>query len=76
MEPIKVLTANIDKPNSMSIDTYLQGGGYGALKKAFAMTPDQVTQMVKDSELRGRGGAGFPTGMKWSFVPKNSGRPI
>ncbi|HUP64726.1 MAG TPA: NADH-quinone oxidoreductase subunit NuoF [Thermoanaerobaculia bacterium] len=75
MEPLKILTANIDKPNSASIDTYLQSGGYAALKTALAMKPDEVIQAVKDSELRGRGGAGFPTGMKWGFVPKNSGNP-
>jgi NADH-quinone oxidoreductase subunit F len=75
MEPIKVLTANIDKPNSASIDTYLQSGGYDAARQALKMTPDAIIQMVKDSELRGRGGAGFPTGMKWSFVPKNAPKP-
>ena len=72
MDPIKVLTANIDKENSASIDTY---GDYEAARKALAMTPDQIVQVVKDSELRGRGGAGFPTGMKWSFVPKNAPKP-
>jgi NADH-quinone oxidoreductase subunit F len=75
MEPIKVLTANIDKPNSTSIDVYIDGGGYKAIEKALKMTRDEVTQVVKDSEMRGRGGAGFPTGMKWSFVPKNAPKP-
>src|SRR3954454_18302818 len=75
MEPIKVLTANIDKPNSTSIDVYLDGGGYKALEKALKMTRDEVTQLVKDSEMRGRGGAGFPTGNKWGFVPKNAPKP-
>jgi NADH-quinone oxidoreductase subunit F len=72
MEPIRVLTANIDKPNSMSIDVY---GDYAQARKALAMTPDQIIQIVKDSEMRGRGGAGFPTGNKWSFVPKNAPKP-
>ncbi len=45
------------------------------LRKALAMTPDAIIQEVKDSALRGRGGAGFPTGMKWSFVPKDSAKP-
>jgi len=76
MQPIKVLTANIDKPNSASIDTYLAGGGYETLKAALKMAPDAITQIVKDSEMRGRGGAGFPTGMKWGFIPKNAQKPI
>ncbi|HVT02150.1 MAG TPA: NADH-quinone oxidoreductase subunit NuoF [Thermoanaerobaculia bacterium] len=76
MEPIKVLLANVDKPNSTSIDTYIAGGGYSALKKALQMKPDEITEVVKQSEMRGRGGAGFPTGMKWSFVPKNAQKPI
>jgi len=76
MQPIKVLTANMDKPNSMSIDSYLQSGGYEALKTSLKMKPEEITEVVKNSELRGRGGAGFPTGMKWSFVPKNATKPI
>ncbi|MCU1347476.1 MAG: NADH-quinone oxidoreductase, subunit [Acidobacteria bacterium] len=72
MEQIKVLLANIDKPNSQSIETY---GDYAAARAALQMTPDQIVNLVKDSELRGRGGAGFPTGMKWSFVPKNAPKP-
>ena len=76
MEQIKVLLANIDKPDSTSIDTYMAGGGYEDARKALTtMKPDEVTQLVKDSELRGRGGAGFPTGNKWSFVPKNAPKP-
>ena len=75
MDPIKVLTANIDKPNSTSIRTYMAAGGYKAVEKALKMTQDEVINLVKDSELRGRGGAGFPTGMKWSFVPKNAPKP-
>src|ERR671933_238913 len=75
MEQTRVLTANIHKPNSTSIDVYLDGGGYKAARKALKMTPDEIIQVVKDSELRGRGGAGFPTGAKWGFVPKNAPKP-
>src|SRR5437763_5409834 len=75
MEQIRVLLANIDKPNSTAIDTYVASGGYEQARKALGMAPADITQIVKDSELRGRGGAGFPTGMKWSFVPKNAPKP-
>ena len=54
---------------------YVRDGGYEALKKALRMSPDEVIDLVKKSNLRGRGGAGFPTGMKWSFVPKQSAKP-
>ena len=70
MEP-KVLLARVTKPDSHRIETYVADGGYQALRKAlFEMTPDQVVEEVKASGLRGRGGAGFPAGMKWSFLPK------
>ena len=59
--------------DSFKIDVFLQNGGYQALEKALReMTPDSIIDEVKKSSLRGRGGAGFPTGMKWSFVPKDS----
>jgi NADH-quinone oxidoreductase subunit F len=76
MDPIRVLTANIDKPNSESIDVYIDGGGYEPLKKAFGMSREQIVEEVKNSELRGRGGAGFPTGAKWGFIPKEPKKPI
>jgi len=73
-EPI--LTQNVHKENSRSIATYEQSGGYSALRKVFKeMSPAEVVDEVKASNLRGRGGAGFPTGVKWSFVPKNTGKP-
>jgi NADH-quinone oxidoreductase subunit F len=75
MDQIKVLLANIDKPNSTSIDVYIDGGGYKALETSLKMQPGEIIDLVKASELRGRGGAGFPTGMKWSFVPKNAPKP-
>jgi NADH-quinone oxidoreductase subunit F len=62
-------------PDSRVIATYLAAGGYEGWKKAFTMAPDAVTKEVTDSELRGRGGAGFPTGRKWSFVPKDHPGP-
>ncbi len=65
-----VLLANVDRPNSEKIDTYLKYGGYQALKKVLSMSPESIIAEVKNSGLRGRGGAGFPTGVKWGFMPK------
>jgi NADH-quinone oxidoreductase subunit F len=71
-----VISRRFGLPNSRSIDVYLQTDGYKALEKAVKeMTPEQVIDEVKKSNLRGRGGAGFPTGMKWSFVPKDIPKP-
>ncbi len=67
-EPI--LTRNIGIPNSEKIDVYLGRGGYTALKKALTMTPEELIAQVRESGLRGRGGAGFPAGLKWGFMPK------
>ena len=61
-----------DIPNLHRIDVYEQHRGYQALRKALAMQPDAVTDEVKKSNLRGRGGACFPTGLKWTFMPKQS----
>ncbi|MEV0032174.1 NADH-quinone oxidoreductase subunit NuoF [Nocardia sp. NPDC050793] len=68
-----VLTKHWDDPQSWTISTYRRHNGYQALRKALRMEPDQVIQTVKDAGLRGRGGAGFPTGMKWSFIPQGPG---
>ncbi|HKV27756.1 MAG TPA: NADH-quinone oxidoreductase subunit NuoF, partial [Candidatus Acidoferrales bacterium] len=73
---VRVISRRFGIANSKSIDVYLKNDGYKALEKALKqMTPDQIIDEVKKSNLRGRGGAGFPTGMKWSFVPKNSPKP-
>jgi NADH-quinone oxidoreductase subunit F len=66
-----ILLRNVDVPNSEKIDTYLERGGYQALRKALhEHTPDELIEMLKASKLRGRGGAGFPAGLKWGFMPK------
>ena len=57
----------------ISVDQYRRTGGYEALRKAISMEPTDVIQCVKDSQLRGRGGAGFPCGVKWGFLPKIDG---
>lgn len=72
----KILINNWDKPNSHTIETYIANGGYTSLKKIFAMKPADVIEEVKASNVRGRGGAGFPAGLKWSFVPQTTGKPI
>jgi len=71
-----VISKRFGIPNAHKIDVYLKNEGYQALEKALKqMTPEQVIEELKKSNLRGRGGAGFPTGMKWSFVPKDTPKP-
>jgi len=73
---MRILLENIDKPGLTQIDTYEKYGGYQALRKAIPNTPPaDIVEMVKQSGLRGRGGAGFPTGSKWAFVPKDPHLP-
>ncbi|HWY26472.1 MAG TPA: NADH-quinone oxidoreductase subunit NuoF [Candidatus Angelobacter sp.] len=73
---VPVISRRFGIPNSKKIDVYMQNDGYQALEKALKqMTPELITEEVKKSNLRGRGGAGFPTGMKWSFVPKDTSKP-
>jgi NADH-quinone oxidoreductase subunit F len=66
-----ILLKNVFKTDSASIQTYRQGGGYAKLKDFLQWKPDAITEAVKKANLRGRGGAGFPAGMKWSFLAKN-----
>ncbi len=72
----KILFKHIDDPKQVRIATYIDHGGYKAWEKVLRdMTPAQLIDEVKKSGLRGRGGAGFPAGLKWSFVPKDSPKP-
>ncbi|MBS1683722.1 MAG: NADH-quinone oxidoreductase subunit NuoF [Bacteroidetes bacterium] len=71
----KILTEHINVPGIQGYEVYRQNGGYRSVEKALKMTPNDIVEEVKKSGLRGRGGAGFPTGMKWSFIDKKSGRP-
>jgi NADH-quinone oxidoreductase subunit F len=74
-EIMKVVTRNMDVPDQHTIAVAMQNGAYEQLKKALEMTPDAIIEEVKKSGLRGRGGAGFPAGLKWSFVPKQAPKP-
>lgn len=72
----RIIRNYVDRPNSYTIGSYLSSGGYSALRKALGMAPEEVTDAVKKSGLRGRGGAGFPAGIKWSFIPPDSKKPV
>ncbi len=71
----RVLTRNVGRPEARSVRGYRESGGYEGLARALRMQPEEVVEEVKKSGLRGRGGAGFPCGMKWSFVPRNVDKP-
>ncbi|HET9553319.1 MAG TPA: NADH-quinone oxidoreductase subunit NuoF [Anaeromyxobacteraceae bacterium] len=71
MSETLVLSARWGKPNSASLESYRADGGYAALDKALGMEPSAIVEEVKKSNLRGRGGAGFATGLKWTFLPKD-----
>jgi NADH-quinone oxidoreductase subunit F len=70
-----VLSKHFGDAGARSYQGWVERGGYAGLRQALGMAPDEVTNAVKESGLRGRGGAGFPTGLKWSFMPKPSGKP-
>lgn len=72
---VKLLLENAYIEGIRYYDTYRKHGGYRSVEKAFKMSPEQIVEEVKTSGLRGRGGAGFPTGMKWSFLAKPEGVP-
>src|SRR6201995_3718 len=73
----RIIFKNIDRPDwTNDIDCYLRDGGYEDLKKAFAMPPQEIVNEVKASSLRGRGGAGFPCGVKWGFIKPGGPKPV
>ena len=74
-EPVKILSYDWHKPDSYTLATYQASGGYKALPKALKMKPQEIVDEVVKANLRGRGGAGFPTGMKWNFVRKETSFP-
>ena len=73
-DEVKVVSRRFGK-GAAAIDRYLELDGYKAVQKALQQGPEWIINEMKASNLRGRGGAGFPTGMKWSFVPKESAKP-
>ncbi len=73
--PKQLLLEHVNVPNIETFDVYRKHGGYASVEKALKMTPEQIIEEVKESGLRGRGGAGFPTGLKWSFLDKKSNKP-
>ncbi len=72
----RILTRNFERPDSHTLAAYRETGGYTALPKALGMEPAAIVDAVKKSNLRGLGGAGFPTGAKWSFIPKGHAGPV
>lgn len=73
----RIILKHADEPDyDVSLETYERHGGYAELRKAFGMKPEEIGQEVLDAGVRGRGGAGFPAGMKWKFLDRKSGKPI
>jgi NADH-quinone oxidoreductase subunit F len=75
LKQTQYLTKNYNQPNGWTLAAYEQGGGYASARKALFMAPEAVIDEVKKAHIRGRGGAGFDCGTKWSFMPKPSARP-
>jgi len=73
---VKILSAKFDIEDAHRLEIAKQHGAYATIDKLFAMKPEEVIEEVKRSGLRGRGGAGFPAGVKWGFLPKNTGKPV
>ena len=76
MPEMRIIRSYVDRASSESIESYMAAGGYTALEKALKTDPLEIINEVKNSGLRGRGGAGFPTGIKWSFIPRETKQPI
>jgi NADH-quinone oxidoreductase subunit F len=74
--PVTALSQRYDVERAWEIDVYEDHGGYQNVRVALERSPDEMIQAIKDSGLRGRGGAGFPTGLKWSFIAQDTGKPV
>ena len=75
LETRTLLSEYQGKKDARTLKSWCDEGGYQRVRKAIEMSPETITDVVKESGLRGRGGAGFPTGLKWSFMPKEDGKP-
>ncbi|MEK9986101.1 MAG: NADH-quinone oxidoreductase subunit F, partial [Opitutae bacterium] len=76
-EEKRIILKHADEPGyTRDIECYLKHGGYEVLRKSYKLKPEEIHSEVMDSGLRGRGGAGFPTGLKWKFLDRKSGKPI
>ena len=76
MPIVKLLSEYFGNPNAKDLDWYQDQGGYEGARQALKMDPETIVDQVIQSNLRGLGGAGFPTGRKWSFIPQDTGKPI